>query len=112
MSQQSFQLLSLTVVATTAIVGNRFVTIGGAQAGQGGDAFGAALTAASIGDAMAVATIGTAILEAGAAINIGDPLQSDALGRAVPQTNGLRLAIALQAATATGQTVEVLLKRS
>lgn len=110
MSQQSVSLLTLTLTAAGAIAANRFVTATGAQTGADGNAVGVAATAAALGERFPVVVKGTAIVEAGAAISAGATLKSDASGRAIAwATSGAKVGVALEAATAAGQFIEVLL---
>lgn len=110
MSAQSKPVLTLTVTATGTIAENRFVTPAGAQAGADANTLGAARTAAVSGDKIPVDVLGTAVVEAGAAISAGATLKSDASGRAITwATSGAKVAVALQAASAAGQMIEVLL---
>jgi hypothetical protein len=104
-------VLTLTMTAAGAITAHRFVTAAGAQAGADANAIGVALAAASAaGDKVPVLAIGTVSVEAGAAISAGATVKADAQGRAVPwATSGARLGIALAAASAAGELVEVLL---
>lgn len=136
---QSIDLLSLRAVSTGAIARARGVTFGGAQAGANGKILGIANHAATAaGQDVTVTVSGTAVVEAGAAIAIGASLAMDATGRAVTAA-ALTIAVggvavtsaaangagtmaggdppvwvfgdALQAATAAGQFIEVLLRR-
>lgn len=110
MSQQSISLLALTVALTGTVAANRFVTPAGAQAGADANTLGVTRHAGVSGENASVDVIGTAVVEAGAAIAAGATLKSDASGRAITWvTSGGRIAIALQAATAAGQFIEVLL---
>lgn len=111
MSHQSTPILTLTVAAAAAIAANRFVTPAGAQAGADANTLGVARTAAAAaGEKIPVDVLGTAVVEAGAAITAGATLESDANGRAVTwATAGAKVGIALQAAGAAGQFIEVLL---
>jgi hypothetical protein len=104
-------LLTLTVAAAAAILANRFVTAASAQAEADENAIGVARSAASAaGVLVPVDVLGTTIVEAGAAVSAGASLKADADGRAITwATAGARVAIALQAATAAGQFIEVLL---
>jgi len=108
---QHISLLTLTVVASGAVTSHRFVGYDGAQAGAGGAALGVSRTNADDGDEVPVDTVGTAIIESGAAISVGDSLESDADGRAVPDTaaSNPQAARALESASAVGEPVEVLL---
>lgn len=111
MSKQAVSLLTLTVVAAGVIAANRFVTVAGAQATADANTLGVARSAAAAaGDKIPVDVMGTAIVESGAAISAGATLETDASGRAVTwATSGPRVGIALEAATAAGQFIEVLL---
>lgn len=101
---------SITRIASGPIGEYRFVTATGAAAGAGAAAIGVSLNAAAAaGDSVTVVTSGTAPVVAGAAINAGDPVTSDAQGRAVPAIAGNVInGVALEAA-ALDQPVEVLI---
>lgn len=110
MSQQAISILALTIAATGAVTANRFVTPAGVQAGADANAIGVSRVTAAIGEQMTVDVQGTAIVEAGAAITKGVTLKADASGRGIAWvTSGAKVAIALEAATAAGQFIEVLL---
>lgn len=110
MSTQSIPLLTLTLMAASVIAAARFVTPLGAQAGADANTLGAACTAAAIGEKLPVDVRGTTTVEAGAAIALGATLKSDAQGRAITwAASGAKVGIALEAATAAGQFIEVLL---
>lgn len=110
MSQQNISLLSLPVTLAGTVAANRFVTPGGAQAGADANTLGATRFGGVSGEKVTADVIGTAIVEAGAAIAAGATLKSDASGRAITWvTSGAKVAIALQAASAAGQMIEVLL---
>ncbi|WP_306603921.1 DUF2190 family protein [Azonexus sp.] len=110
MSQQAISLLALTVGLTGAAAANRFITPAGAQAGAGANTLGVTRSAGSIGEKVPVDVIGTAVVEAGAAITQGDTLKVDANGKAITwAVSGAKVAIALQAAGADGALIEVLL---
>lgn len=109
MSQQSMPVLTLTVAATGTISAHRFVTAAGAQAGADANALGVTRVAAVSGDKIPVDVLGTVIVEAGAAVSAGASLKSDASGRAITWvTSGAKVGIALEAAGAAGQFIEVL----
>jgi hypothetical protein len=138
MSQQNISVLTLTLTANGAVTANRAIGFDGAQAtSQGQKVMGPAVTDADSGLGVAVITHGTAIMESGAAIAIGDALISDSQGRiipasalavgtgAVPVTSSAAdgailtganlpdfvIADAMQAASAAGKMIEVLLRR-
>lgn len=109
MSNQNIALLALTFAATGAIVADRFVTGAGAQTVAAGNAIGVARNDAAIGEKFTADVIGTAIVEAGAAVAANALVEADAAGRAVTKAAGVTLGRALQAAGAAGQKIEVLL---
>ena len=104
--------LTLTVTAAVALAACRFVTQAGAYPAEGAAAFGVTRSSAeAAGDLVPVDVQGTAIAEAGAAITLDAPLMVDATGRVVPLTVGSKSPVgrAMQAATAAGQQIEILL---
>lgn len=108
MSQQAIPILSLSMKATGTIVANRFVTHAGLQTGAGARALGVARFAGVTGDMITVDALGTAVVEAGAAIALGAQVEADSSGRAITKSAGVVLAAALQAASAAGDLIEVL----
>lgn len=104
---QNHPVLTLTLQASATITAQTFVDYTGAPATAGGNAAGVARTSANAGDLFPADTLGTAVVIAGAAINAGQRLQSDANGNAIPKAAGVVLAVALEAASAAGQTIEV-----
>lgn len=110
MSKQSMSVLSLSVALTGAVLANRFVTPAGAQAGGDENTLGVATVSGLEGDLVTVDVLGTAVVESGAAISVGQTLKVDAQGRAIPwATSGAKVGIALQAADVAGRFIEVLL---
>jgi hypothetical protein len=138
MSQQNISILTLTALANGAVTANRAIGFNGAQAtSQGQKVMGASVTDADSGNSFPVTTLGTAIMESGAAITIGDSLITDSQGRVIPASalevgtgatpvtssaadgaifTGADLpdfviADSLQVAAAAGKMIEVLLRR-
>jgi hypothetical protein len=139
MSQQQITTLALSVIAAGAITEHRGVGFDGAQATvQGQKVMGFSHWGAVAGDPLTIDVGGTVIAESGAVFAAGDSLIVDAQGRVIPSTGALGVAAgavavtssaangailtgsdlpeyvvadALQAATAAGQLVEVLLRR-
>lgn len=110
MAANSTACQTLTVAATGTISAARFVTPAGAQAGADANTLGVTRTAAVSGDKIPVDVLGTAVVEVGAAVSLGASLKSDASGRAITwATSGAKVGIALEAATASGQFIEVFL---
>lgn len=110
MSQQSISLLALTVALTGTVAASRFVTPAGAQAGADANTLGVVRTAGVSGEKVTADVLGTAVVEAGAAVAANATVKSDASGRAITWvTAGAKVGIALQAASAAGDLIEVLL---
>ncbi len=110
MSRQASPILAVTRTASGTIAANRFVTPAGAQAGADANTLGVSRVAGVSGDRMTIDVVGTAIVEAGAAVSAGATIKSDASGRAITwATSGARVGIALDAAGAAGEFIEVLL---
>lgn len=110
MSHQSFPLLTLPLLLSATVGAERFVTAAGAQSGAAAGAIGVTRSAGVSGELVSTDVIGTAVVAAGAAVAKGDTLKSDATGRAIPRAGaGIALAVALQAATAADERIEVLL---
>lgn len=110
MPAQNIALLTLTIAATGTIAAARFVTPAGAQAGADANAIGVARVAAVSGDKLPVDALGTAVVEAGAAVAAGATIKADASGRGITWvTSGARLGIALEAASGAGSMFEVML---
>lgn len=109
--RQGISLLALTMMASAAVVANRFVTPAGAVAGAGVNAQGVAQTDAAIGEKFTATVIGTEVVETGAAIAAGALIECDATGRAITKAAGVTLARLApgEVATAAGQFVEVIL---
>jgi hypothetical protein len=110
MSKQSIPLLTLSILASGAVTAHRFVTPLRDQAVADENTLGVATTDAADGAALAVDALGTTIVEAGATITAGATLKADANGKAIPwAVAGAKVAVALEAASAAGQFIEVLL---
>lgn len=106
----NISLLTLTILASAAVVACRVVTSAGAYPAAGAKAIGVTRTNAGEGDLMPVDVLGTTIAEAGAAIAADDDLMADAEGRVVKLTAGkVAIGRALVAAAAAGDQIEILL---
>lgn len=107
---QNISLLTLTVALAGTVSANRFVTPGGTLAGADVNTLGASRVAGVSGDKIPVDVLGTAIVESGAAVTVNGTVKSDSTGRAINWvTSGAKIGIALEAASAAGQMIEVLL---
>ena len=101
---------AVTVVATIALAANRFAAYdGGYPDASGGakDAQGVTETAATPGEAVAVVTSYSYLVEAAAPIAFGALVKPDATGKAVAGTTAEHCGRALGAATQAGQLIEV-----
>ncbi len=109
MAASAIKLLTLSVIATAALTQFRAVTAAGALPAAAGRCAGFADVSGAIGDRVPYGAVGTAIAEAGAALAVGAALELDAAGRVITRTTGTTVGQALQAATASGQAIEILL---
>jgi hypothetical protein len=100
-------ILTETITASAALTANRFCTQAGAVPAAGARVAGVTRTSGDIGALVPVDTMGTAIVEAAAAIVVGAAIETAADGRAVTRTSGATVASAITAATAAGQLIEV-----
>lgn len=110
MSQFKAELVE-SFTAAGAITAHRFVTHAGAQAGADANTAGVALADASgAGVMVTVVTLGTAIVESGAAVSAGATVKSNASGQAITwATSGAKVGVARTAATGAGQLIEIFL---
>lgn len=109
MPSGNLSLLTLTVVATATVASDRFLTAAGAYPAAAAKALGVARAGGDTGALLPVDVMGTGIAEAGGAFAKDAALELDATGRVVVKTTGVGVARALEAATAAGAFVEVLL---
>ncbi len=107
--------LTLTRIAAGEVHANRAVTFGGTTPNaSGAKVLGVSVFDAVPGEPFGVIVSGTAIIEAGGAVAVGDDIIADAQGRAIPASGaaGERpFADALTAASGAGKLIEVILKR-
>ena len=106
---QNHSVFSLSILAAAALSAFTFVTFKGATTGAGANAAGVARTDGAIGDLVPVDILGTARVLSGAAVAAGDHLEVDASGRGITLNTGKPVAVALEAASAAGQVIEVAL---
>lgn len=111
MAKQGTPITTINLYAGGTVNAHRFVSGSAVQTGADQAAIGVARVSAAIGEHMPVDCVGTAMVEAGAAIpTIGAVLKSDAQGRAIVwATSGNKLGYALQTAAQAGDIIEVLL---
>lgn len=106
----AISVLELTRVATSDVNAHCFVGCDGVMVADGGVVLGVSKTDAKPGDAYGVDVIGAIDMIAGAAIAIGQEVQSNASAQPVPKAAGSRAGIALTGAANPGDIVKVLLK--
>ncbi|MEL7168258.1 MAG: capsid cement protein [Bacteroidota bacterium] len=106
---QSIEILTLSILAASAIVQRRFVAPDGTQAGAAANTLGVASYDVATGDMAAVHVLGTTVVEAGGAVAAGAAIETDASGKAVTNAAGPVVGRALTAAAADGDLIEVLL---
>lgn len=110
MTAASIAILTLPFVASGAVTANRFITPAGAQAGADVNTFGVSRATQANGERGSADVLGTATVEAGAAVAVGATIKSDASGRAITWvTSGAKVGLALEAAAQAGDMIEVLL---
>ena len=102
-------LYSLTVKATGDVTERRFVDSTGVHATAAGRAMGVARVTTATGNNFGVHVLGTAIVEAGAAIAKDAAVEVGTNGKAVTFSAGTKVGIALNSASADGDLIEVLL---
>lgn len=99
MSQQATDIFNLSFVATAAVLAFRGVDVNGVQiATQGARPTAIAKRPAAIGESYEGVAIGTATIEAGAAITKGAEVIMDNVGRVIPAS---QLAVAAGATAVT-----------
>jgi ribose 5-phosphate isomerase len=101
-------ILTTTVITTAALTARRFVGIGtGATCAAGVKALGVAEYDADAATPAPVNVLGILEVEAGAAVAVGASVESDATGRAITLAAGVANGIALDAATAAGDSIRI-----
>lgn len=101
---------SLTLVATAVLVANRLIAYDGGYATNAGgvkDVQGVSETSAAIGDAIAITTDYSQLVEAGAEIAFGDYIKPGASGKAAVGTAQDHCGRALGAASGDGVLFEM-----
>lgn len=99
---QSITTLTLSLKASGAVAKRRAVGFNGAQATvQGQKVVGVSHEAAVADEYFPTDTSGTTIIEAGAAVAVGQSLIVDAQGRAIPATGALAIKAGATAMTST-----------
>lgn len=86
MADTYHDLFSFSIKAAAAITKRRFVGYDGNLCGAGAKAFGVALFDQNINEQVTCIVEGIAVVESGGALTKGDPVESDATGRAVAAT--------------------------
>ncbi len=98
-----------TIAAAAPLAENRFVTTLGTVPAAGARVIGVGVQKAVAGEMIAATVIGTELVVAGGPVAKGAAVETDAEGRAVTMASGTKAGIALSAAAAAGEMIEVLL---
>ena len=104
-------ILTTTLVVTEAVTQQRLVGYDGKPCAEGALAFGVAEVDGAAGDAVSLNVMGILAAEAGAAVKVGDKLQSNADGCVIPlKATGspVRIGVAVTEAAAAGNTLQVM----
>lgn len=105
-----YPVVTLTITAAATIAANRFMLATGALPTAGGPAVGVARHAGVSGDLLPVDVVGTTVVEAGGVIAIGGACKVAATGKVLAHdSTNTKVAVALTAAAADGDLIEVLL---
>ena len=83
MSKANISLLTLTVTAAAALAANRFVKTAGIYPTAGGLALGVTRCDGGVGDLVPIDVLGTAVVQAGAAIALDVPVMVTADGKVI-----------------------------
>ena len=112
MSELARPVLNLSVTLGEDVKAYRLVTLAGATPSSSGDpVVGATVREGDSGDLLPVTVLGTATVEAGAAVTRGAEVQANADGKAIAQAgSGSVAGIALEAASADGDKIEVFIQ--
>lgn len=102
-------ILITSVTAAADIPKNLFVGFNGNLPSAGAVCLGVSYAESDAGEQMPVAVSGIVIVIAAATIAVGDPIETDVAGKAVPKTTGALLAYSLDAGI-PGDLIRVLLK--
>lgn len=108
--QSHISAMTITTTLTGDVEAIRYVTVAGAQAGDGDAAIGVSRNAEVAGRAVALDVIAAVDMVAGAAIALGARVQSNADGLPITKAAGADNGLALTAATIPGDIVKILIK--
>jgi len=103
-------LLITSITATAAIVKNLFIGFDGALCAAGAKSLGVVNDDTLINEQCPVMTNGIALVLSGAAVTLGDAVESDAAGKAITNVAGAINGYALDAASAANEIIRVRLK--
>lgn len=101
-------ILTVTMLAAASLAEFRFASFAGVPCVAGTRVLGVPRNSAEAGDTVGVDTHGEIVVEAGAAVAVGDEVQSDAEGRAITKDAGIGWGVARDAAAAAGDYIRVL----
>lgn len=102
-------ILITTIELTAALTKNLFVGFDGALCGAAAKALGVLNADTDLGEQAPVTAKGIALVYSGAAVAIGDQVESNAAGKAITLAAGVENGYALDAATGADELIRVLL---
>ncbi|MGN0920230.1 MAG: DUF2190 family protein [Cellvibrio sp.] len=111
MGIQKRPVLTLSILAAATILADQPITAAGAVATAAGDAIGFAQHDAVSGELVAVVALGTATGTSSAAIAKGARVQVASDGKVVTATTGISIGVALDAASAANEKIEIFLEK-
>lgn len=103
----AIHILTFGVLAAGAIPNKRFVGYDGNLCGVGVEALGVSHAGGADAGEQCPLAQGIEVVETGGAVTAEDEVQSDAQGRAVPKTTGVRNGKSLDTATGAGEFIRV-----
>lgn len=101
-------LLTVTILAASALSRFRFADFSGNVAGAGERTLGVPVADFDAGEQAGISTHGEILVEAGAVIAVGAEVESDATGRAVTKTTGVGAGVTRDAAAAAGDLIRIM----
>ncbi|ANJ66055.1 DUF2190 domain-containing protein [Halothiobacillus diazotrophicus] len=101
-------ILTTSITAAADLTINRFIGFDGNPCAAGAKAIGVAELDAAAGEQATANSLGVILVEAGAAITVGDPVEADANACAIPLSAGANNGHALDAAAAAGDVIRIL----
>lgn len=100
-------ILITSIKAPANVLKNLFIGFDGALCGNGAKALGVCNADTSKDEMTPVTSVGIALVISGNAVTLGDPIQSDANGKAIPFASGSLNGYAMDAATGANELIRI-----